>query len=148
MKKLIILLMMLAGAFACTKDNPVTEPVTMTLYDKPLSTIQKAIEGKWKVYSRISNGFLHNVIYPENWYMKFGNDIYVSDNNGDRDTVSYTWEKHSIEDWMSPLNGYTTYMMCYKQNDHDKLFLHSINNDTLDFGHYSISIAYRVVRVK
>jgi hypothetical protein len=131
------------------ESEPVIKPA-MTLYDKPLSTIQKVIEGEWKVYCVISSGIVHIVTYPENMYIEFRNDSYVNDDNGNRDTVYFTWEKHQIEDWRNPLKGKKTYMMCDKRNDYinNKWFCHSINNDTLYVEHGMSPTGRTLVRVK
>jgi hypothetical protein len=132
----------------------------MTLYDKSLSTIQKVIEGKWKVYSRSSSGVDYEITYPEDWYMEFRNDRYIRDEYGKRDTVYFSWEKQVITGWMYPMYPmnlmaeykYTTYMICKSVDDSDnnpcqyKCFFGSINNDTLDF--IDQNFHYHVVRFK
>jgi hypothetical protein len=131
------------------EEEPVIEPV-MTLYDKPFSTIQKVIEGKWRVYFTFGSGFEYHTTYPENTYIEFGNDSYINDDKGNRDTVYFAWEKHQIKDIRNPLQGHEAYMMCDKRNDYinNKWFCRSINNDTLYVEHFYTPTGKTLVRVK
>jgi len=122
------------------------------LYEQPLPVIQKSVQGKWKVYSIYTDGIIYNVTYPENEFIEFNNDFYITYNEDSSQSITYfTWEKHAVEDWRSPLNGYKTYMMCDKKQEDaisSKLYFADIHNDTLSFGTYMAPIGFRVVKVK
>jgi hypothetical protein len=129
------------------EPDTVIRPV-MTLYDKPLSTIQKVIEGKWKVYSCSSSGVDYVITYPEDWYMEFRNDRYIRDEYGKRDTVYIIWKKLTIENWQDTLRGHTTYMFCNKQyGEYNGNYFRSIDNDMLNY-HKDSMLDYIAVRVK
>ena len=122
------------------------------LYEQPLPVIKKCVQGKWQVYSHYTDGIIYNITNPENSFIEFKNDYYIAYNEDDSQGITYfTWGKHVIEDWRSPLYGYKTYMMCDKNQEDgiaSKLYFKSIHNDTLSFGTYRAPIGYRVVKVK
>ena len=155
---LTAILLLLAGSFSsCEKENDIDVLDTdfsdiEDLYAQPLPVIQKCVQGKWKVYSVYSSGIIYNVTYPKNEFIEFKDDYYIVDNeDGSQSITYYTWEKHLIEDWRSPLNGYKTYMMCDNNQEdaiNSKWYFKSIHNDTMSFGTYRVPIGYSVVRVK
>jgi hypothetical protein len=138
------LLLLGNGLFSCN-DEPEMEPV-MTLYDKPLSTIEKVIEGKWEVYSITTSGVAYTVEYPENTFIEFKKGHYIYDEEGNRHTVYFIWKKLPIEDWQDPHNGYETYIMWDKERKNEDYYFLSISNDTLSMG--GIVKNYHVVRIK
>jgi hypothetical protein len=141
------LLLLGNGLFSCN-DEPEIEPV-MTLYDKPLSTIEKVIEGKWKVYSNMVDGFEYTVDYPENTFVEFKKDHYITyDEKGNRRTVYFTWKKLPIENWRDPLKGHETYIMWNKERNDGDYYIHSINNDTLRMEGYILPVSSLAVRIK
>ena len=113
------------------------------MYKQPLPVIQKCVQGKWKVYSSYSDGYLYNVTYPENMFIEFKNDYYIVDNDDCSQSITYfTWKKGLIENWRSPLNGCETYMMCDKNQEEAKWYFESIHNDTIYFGAYKASTGW------
>jgi hypothetical protein len=140
------LLLLGNGLFSCNGD-PEMEPV-MTLYDKPLSTIEKVIEGRWKVYKTAASGIVYDEDCPENTFFEFKKDHYVYDKEGNRRTVYFTWKKLPIENWRDPLKGYETYIMWNEERNDGDYYFHSISNDTLSIGGYIAPGSSRVVRIK
>jgi hypothetical protein len=135
-----------SGLFSCNGE-PEMEPV-MTLYDKPLSTIKKVIEGKWKVYSNAVSGVEFTVDYPESVFVEFKKDHYVFEKEGNRRTVYFTWKKLPIANWRDPLKGYETYIIWNQERNDGDYYFRSISNDTLSIGGYIIPGGSRVVRIK
>jgi hypothetical protein len=141
-----VVLLLGGGLFSCN-DEPEIEPV-MTLYDKPLSTIKKVIEGRWKVYKTVVDGYIYDVQYPENSFVEFKKDQYIAyDEEGNQRAVYFTWKKLPIANWRDPLKGYETYFMWNEERNDRDYYIHSISNDTLLLMGNSIPSSC-VVRVK
>ncbi|MDR0508091.1 MAG: hypothetical protein LBH32_14945 [Dysgonamonadaceae bacterium] len=122
------------------------------LYAQPLPVIQKAVQGKWKVYQIALDGFWYNVSYPENLYIEFKDNYYVYwEYGGKPDTVYFAWKKTAIENWRNPLKGHITYVMWKgkPEDDYaDNWYFYNILNDTLNFEGYMDPVYYRVAKVK
>jgi hypothetical protein len=155
MKKNLNLLtafLLLTGMIACNKEKEIDMSGIdfsniENLYEQPLPVIQKAIQGKWKVYQLISFGVSFNVDYPEDLYIEFKDNYHVIwESEGKRDTTYFTWKKTTIENWRNSLNGHMTYVMWKKSNYSENWYFNSILNDTLNFGAYDISNSLRVVK--
>jgi hypothetical protein len=125
-------LLLFSELFSCNGNpeiEPEIEPV-MTLYDKPLSTIQKVIEGRWQEYA--SYGGIAGIYYPKNQFVEFSEEQYrIEYENGHRDTLYITWKKLAITSSNDPLKGYTTYIMWDKERNDEIWYFRSITNDTL-----------------
>ena len=156
-KYITILLLLAGGFYSCQSESDIDmSQIDFSniekLYEQPLPVIQKCVQGKWKVYSSCSSGIIYNVTYPENSFIEFKDDYYIKYNEDGSQSITYfTWEKHVIEDWRSPLNGYKTYMMCDKNQEDaisSKLYFKDIHNDTLSFGTCIASVGYSAVKVK
>ena len=160
LKHATILLFLAGSLFSCANKIG-TDDIDMSnidfsnienLYEQPLPVIQKAVQGKWKVYSIYMSGVVYSKTYPENSFIEFKDGHYILDSDdGFRSIIYFTWEKYLVEDWISPLYGYETYMMC-AQNQEDaiysKLYFEYIYNDTLSFGTHQAPIGYYVVKVE
>ncbi|MDR3195002.1 MAG: hypothetical protein LBT76_06915 [Tannerella sp.] len=138
----LVFLCICLGTAGCKKDEP--EEEFMTLYDKPLSTIQNCILGKWNWYT--SYGGYVAVSYPENVFVEFKDDHYITTYKDLRDTVYFSWEKREI-----PTGDYAkneTYVLSKK--DSENWFFETIRNDTLSVSVYTTSYprGYGFVRVK
>ena len=111
------------------KDKDESQPLTMTLYDKPLSTIQSVVEGKWKWIEISGLCGIVGVNSLSNTIVNITKDRVVT--TGDNDalnqacTFSYHWEKDSVQ-W-----GYTTYVMWNNEKNKGEWYFDNIQNDLL-----------------
>jgi hypothetical protein len=107
------------------------------------------IDGKWKVYSNTTDGYIYQTDYPENTFVEFKEDHYIAyDEKGNRRTVYFTWKKLPIENWRDPLQRYETYIMWNEERKDGDYYIHSICNDTLSLKGYIIPVSSRVVSIK
>ena len=145
---LTAILLFVGGMLSCDKNEPepVIEPV-MTLYDKPLSTIKKVIEGRWKWY--VSYGGVVGISYPNNTFIEFKENHYTIElDDGTQQAIYFTWEKLPIKANGHPLKGYKTYIMKFDGENSGRYF-ESITNDTLSSGSYDNPIMSNIfIRVK
>jgi hypothetical protein len=66
------------------------------LYAQPLPVIQKAVLGKWKIYS--SCGGVVGCTYPENSFTEFTPNEMINDNdNGSHYVWKYSWKKKNVQ---------------------------------------------------
>ncbi|MDR3269315.1 MAG: hypothetical protein LBT83_09645 [Tannerella sp.] len=144
------------GTAGCKNDEPEVElePV-MTLYDKPLSTIQNSILGKWKWY--VSYGGIVGISYPENTFVEFtDNHCIVTNDNGQ--TVAfgapspnklfpYSWKELKVLDYRFPNKG-LRHIMWDNEQDMGIWYFEEIHNETLFVGSYSMPFDYAFIRVK
>ena len=130
------------------EEPPLDPPIKseMTLYDKPLSTIQKVIEGKWKWY--VAYGGVEGISYPDSTFIEFKENHYILElGDGTQRTIYFTWEKLPIKANGHPLKGYKTYVMKIEENV--GRYFESIRNDTLLNGSYANPIVSNIfIRVK
>lgn len=140
-------IMFLFCCFQCKKpDKPTTDIV---LYDQPLKTIQKHIEGKWKfVYGKggICSTCIH---YCNNCYVEFtsnnkfiGNTFVVTS-----DTTTIYW----LRDVGTYTKGDSTYLMTFKDmNGVPWVYvIDRIYNDTLIFYDNAIdAVFYHFIKSK
>jgi len=106
------------------KDKDESQPLTMTLYDKPLSTIQSVVEGKWKWYSdNMSPPLVYNPT-PVFFYITKDSIVKMAGNKIVY-TFYYRWEQ------LETLSGYTTYVMWDKEQNQSIWYFESIKKDTL-----------------
>jgi hypothetical protein len=101
MKNVILPLFLSLFCFLqCKKQN---EPLNITLYNKPLATIQSYIRGKWKL-EYVKGGFIAN-------YIKyFNNDNYIwqfNSNNKIKQTYNDTAFADTTIMWVRDLGMYT-----------------------------------------
>ena len=64
--QLFLLLLAFTSFIGCKKDN---QPITITLWDKPLSVIQSYIAGNWKLQYSYGGISVHKEIEKNNSYM-------------------------------------------------------------------------------
>jgi hypothetical protein len=150
--KLAAILLISAGSVACGETEDEMSDIDFSnienLYAQPLSVIQKAVQGKWKVYQISSDGIMYNAQYPGNMFMEFKNDHYIVDNDDESQSVSYfTWKKLPIENWIDPLYGYKTYVM-WEGDVICNWYFERIKNDTLVMGAQRAPVWLNVIRVK
>lgn len=106
-----LLLIVLFSFAQCKKEDvPLHVPLNITLYDKPLSTIQYYITGKWKVeYAK--GGFCGTCIYlpRNNQYMQVNPDriIFGNDSTGIVVDTAVIWER------TKDIFGDSTYLLTY-----------------------------------
>ena len=115
------------------KDKDESQPLTMTLYDKPLSTIQSVVEGKWKwiYYGGQPETFMATGPSASTVNIKRGN-IVIKDRNGiTLLDASYSWKYEGTS------SGYTTYVMWDEYHNTGLWYFESIKNDTLFLYAYS-----------
>jgi len=127
----------------CKKEN---KPLNIVLYDKPLRTIQKAIQGKWFLqYSK--GGICSSCKYPANAfhpYISFySNKIVIGDDSaGVILDTSIEWKQYEYK-------SINAYLLTYSyQNGYDYPYIKIIDgiyNDTLivkDYAQDPISLYY------
>jgi hypothetical protein len=146
--KLTAVMLIVAGAFACKKENDIDFSNIENLYAQPLPVIQKAVQGKWKVYEITTYGIINNVGYPENMYCEFSNNHYIVSNNEERSTYYFTWKKMQIQNWITPHVGEETYVMYEGSQIIGNWFFLSIQNDTLNLNTCMGPAGMRAVKVK
>jgi hypothetical protein len=116
------------GLFSCSSEPEIEIEPVMTLYDKPLSTIKKVIEGRWQWY--VSYGGFAGISYPDNTFVEFREDRYTIEyEDGSQRTVHFTWKKLLIAD-----REYRTYVMWNREENRGGWYFDSIANDTLHIG--------------
>ena len=155
-KHAAILLLLAGWVSSCGNDSDMSKidfSNIENLYEQPLPVIKKCVQGKWKVYCACMSGIVFNVSYPQNEYIEFKKDHYISSNeeDGSQSITYYTWEKQLIDNWRSSLNGKETYMICDKKQENaltSRGYFESIKNDTLSYGSYQAPIFFRAVKVK
>jgi len=130
----------------CKKDD---EPTNIVLYNKPLSTIQHYIQGKWKfVYGKggICGSCLH---YCDNCFIEF-----TSDNKFISNTYAITSDTTTIH-WVRDIGTWTNndfhFLMTVSDHQFFSLvyFIERICNDTLIYhDNSSDAIFYHFIKVK
>jgi hypothetical protein len=162
---LAIVVLLLAGVIACDRNDEVIKTEELeeidfsnidfsniaNLCEQPVPVIEKAIQGKWKVYRITVAGVWFQVLSPEDSYIEFNDKYYVYWESGEiRDTAHFTWKKTAIADSRNPLKGQITQVMWKgnPENYHlDNWYFESILHDTLHFGGYASPNHYYVTRV-
>lgn len=136
-KNNLILIAALLLLICCTEGKNDKEelsekmPVNILLYNQPLDTIQKYIQGKWKLMYGYG-GFTGSTYKCDKCYFEFTSDNKVNSNTfGTPNFASILWIKafglHTSND--------TAYIMSYKDSgDFERFFvMDKIYNDTLIF---------------
>jgi hypothetical protein len=95
------------------------------LYAQPLPVIQKAVQGKWTVYS--SSGGVAGITYPENCFEEYTGHQLIRNLNGEVLTNSYSWKKKTVIDYDN--KEIETYFIV--DGSEWGTFCHGIKNDTL-----------------
>jgi hypothetical protein len=99
------------------------------LYEQPLPVIQKAVQGKWKIYQTC--GGVIGCTYPENaFYTRTANETIWGE--GDIYTTKFSWKKINIKIKDKMVNSY----VLWQDNAEDETVLKgslfmSIKNDSL-----------------
>jgi hypothetical protein len=124
MKRLLFSLLFFWSLGGCDTVEPV-----MTLHDKHLSTIKKAVAGKWKVYYSYLSGYVYDESYPENDYIEYKDNACIRTHNGNTVIYLFEWRKLPFEE------GGTAYVM-WDANSESGNYFHSITNDTLKVERY------------
>jgi hypothetical protein len=141
--KLTIILFILAGSLACTKNN---DDIDMSkidfsniedLYSQPLPVIQQCVQGKWKWY--VSCGGDAGIVYPENTFVEITDKEYILDNNiDDIHTRTYFWKKKQVQTYNDKL--IETYIMCFDESVDGGRYFSTIKNDTISYYSYPNSL--------
>lgn len=137
-----LLLLISAFCFAQCKKERNSQPhvgFSVTLYNKPLDTIQFYLQGKWK-WQYAEGGFVYSKYYPRyNSYMTLNSNriIFQNDSAGILvDTVVY-WKRVA---WPNSFQD-STYLMSYFYTPGYAFaynyFIDGIFNDTLKFHDYA-----------
>jgi hypothetical protein len=131
--KLAVIVLILAGSFSCEK-NDIDFSNIEDLYAQPLPVIQKAVQGKWKIYQTC--GGVIGCTYPIDCFIENSNNQTIyNDELGNIHSSHYSWKKKNIQ-WEG--RTVTTYVAWADGADETtqagEIYL-SIKNDTL----YSIS---------
>lgn len=140
---IILALLFLFSFVQCKKDNEELLH-NIVLYNQPLSTIQKYIQGKWEfVYGK--GGISSNTLYYcDNCFMQFTSDNKVISNSfAMTDATTILW----VKDIGTYTNNESTYLMTFKDKQgvpwvyvvdriyNDTLILHDNSSDAI-FYHY------------
>ncbi|TZF85708.1 hypothetical protein FW774_01125 (plasmid) [Pedobacter sp. BS3] len=117
-------------------------PLNMTLYDKPLSVIQAAIHGKWKLQYGKGGINAKMVQYYNNSYYDFST----------QNTVRVTYNDVIYADttiiWRNEAEIYTNGLSTFTMNFYDKRgypYIHIVDrfiNDTLVLHDYAVDAVY------
>jgi hypothetical protein len=129
---IILSIILLFCNVQCKKDDITPIPSNIVLYDKPLKTIQKCIQGKWKLaYAQggIDNSFKY---YCDSCFVEFtsNNKILIPKKDG-------TYFINTTIEWIRDIGAYTnneyTYLMKYSdQYGYPNIYVvDGISNDTL-----------------
>jgi hypothetical protein len=133
--KLAVIVLILAGSFSCEKNDIDMSKIDFSniedLYAQPLPVIQKAVQGKWKIY-QTCGGFI-GCTYPIDCFIERSNDQTIyNDELGNTYTHHYSWKKKNIQ-WKEE-RIVTTYVVwadgADDTNQAGSIFI-SIKNDTL-----------------
>ncbi len=122
--RILFLLFSSMGA-GCEKDHESEQLLhNITLYDKPLSVIQKYITGKWKLQYAFGGLWAHKVINTDNSYMILSPNHIIKGNDSRGVFVD------SRIEW---INKYDTYLLNYSYSEgvHFAYIIERIKNDTL-----------------
>jgi len=123
----------------CKKQD--NTPTNIVLYDKPLSTIQHYIQGKWRfVYGK--GGLSSNTMYYcDNCFIEFtSNNKFIQSNSiaKTNDTTSIQW----VKDINHFANNDSTYLMTFKELGGGSYIIERIYNDTLIYHDNSSEAVY------
>ena len=141
--KLTAIMLFAASAFACNKDKDIDFGNIENLYEQPLPVIQKAVQGKWKLY-RTCGGDA-GCIYPENTFTEFTSNEIITDNEAESHEVRIcSWKKKNIQ-----IEGkeHPTYILWTDGADEASqagIVFTGITNDTLYARSYSLTSDYTV----
>jgi len=117
----LALLSQVVCLFSCQKDSVNIN----NLQKKPLSTIQKAVEGKWKVEGTFG-GFT-------GWLPASGNE-FVEINGNMMNGREFQWRKWKIESSRS----FSTYAIQFIGFDEPSIYFSRLRNDSLYVGYVHI----------
>lgn len=139
----------------CAKDKQpvvvdIEPPVTIVLYDKPLTTIKQYVQGSWKLINA-RGGFTYTVYHCERCFLTINpDDTYICRRLSDKsevDTLSIKWIKElgsfiPTYDSTYILHLYTLdgsrsvgWSFIIDRIDHDTLVMHDYNSEPI-FYHY------------
>jgi hypothetical protein len=128
-QSLLLFLCLLIALFyfsGCKKDG---NRVNITLHNKPLSTIQSYIKGKWKLEYEKGGICWNCTNYIDNFYWTFGSNNKVQQTYNDTliTETSIVWK------WDKPANTDYTYIMNFSDKRGYPYFynVYEIKNDTL-----------------
>jgi len=116
----------------CKKDDITPIPSNIVLYDKSLKTIQKCIQGKWKL-AYAKGGICGTCIYYcDSCFVEFtsNNKVLIPDKNG-------TYLTDTTIEWIRDIGTYTNNEYTYLMKFYDKYgypnvyVVERISNDTL-----------------
>jgi hypothetical protein len=133
--ELLLLLLVFTSLVDCKKDNQAKQPITITLWDKPLSEIQSYITGNWKLQYSYGGLSVHKVIEKNNSYMLLKPDHILIGNDplGIVVDTSIVWVKMDIG------TNEFTYLLSYSWPGYlwpEHYIVEQIKNDTLVIREY------------
>ncbi len=133
----IISALMLIICFTQCKNNDEELLHNIVLYNQPLPTIQKYIQGKWKLEYAYGGLMTHKYIDTQNSYMALSRNNHITMGNDSYGVVVDTtivWKREKI------INNEYTYLLSYCWSGYlwpEYLIVYQIKNDTLivkDYG--------------
>jgi hypothetical protein len=136
--KLATLALLLAGIIACNKNKEeidVDFSNIENLCEQPISVIEKAIQGKWKIVY-YKGGLIANMIqYPDNHLVEFTSDKKYMDTTPIATfTTKFKWSK----ELRYSTSGDAVYIMRFQDAGVTPLLMKEIHNDTLVFHEYQV----------
>jgi hypothetical protein len=137
--KLSAILLILAGVVSsCEKEKDIDMSKIdfsniENLYAQPLSVIQKAVQGKWKLYQTC--GGVVGCTYHENFYIIItSNEIITDTNEGVHSVTLYSWKKKKVDVSGELVNSYVLWPDGADETAQVGRYFISLRNDTLTFG--------------
>jgi hypothetical protein len=155
--KITAILLILAGSLSCDKEDDIDMSKIdfsniENLYEQPLPVIQKAVQGKWKVYS--SCGGFAGCSYPKDCFREQSNNQTVSnDELGNIYTHFFSWKKKQVNVDGNIVNTYVMWSDDADETVQSATYFISIKNDTLysqncSLTSYYIFMSNTYIRVK
>jgi hypothetical protein len=154
-KKILFLLLMIIALCNCKDDDIDMSNIDFSnidnLYAQPLPVIQKAVQGKWKIYS--SCGGVAGCSYPENCFSEYTENQLIRNLNGEILINFYSWKKKTVDISGDIVNSYVMWTDGADETAQSGEYFIGIKNDTLYARSCSLTSNYTVfgftyVRVK
>jgi hypothetical protein len=102
-----LLTLLICSFSACEKEEP------EDLYLQSLTAIKKSITGKWQ-WQTMMDGVDDYIHHPQEWYIDFFEDYYITCRNGYFQKVSFEWRYLPIP---SEIKNEKTYVMWDKEKN-------------------------------
>ncbi|MDR2126337.1 MAG: hypothetical protein LBP63_05875 [Prevotellaceae bacterium] len=154
MKKIILqttaILLILAGVVACGKENADIDMSKIdfsnieNLYEQPLPVIQKAVQGRWKLYQTCGGDA--GCSYPPNTFITIASNEIILENidSGEYIENSYSWKNKKVDVYGKTINSYVLWPGGADETAQSGMYFLSIKSDTLVSRSCSLTSDYTV----